>query len=530
MLENRVEESKLMGLLRVLEVASTRSLTAKSAKLFTYAAATLGIVALFPGLELPAILSGIAGGIGVEAMGSLLDRLASSDEVSNEEVMEHIEGAIRESGISSLLTEDAFFNSFGHLLDRLRAISKQNDAIFNFLKRIEDEYKPQDQILGEIRDFSLYVSERSKDFIGRDWLFKKAKDFIEVTQRGYFFVIGDPGIGKSAFASEMVKRNEYIHHFNSRAEGVYEASIFLRSVCAQLINKYSLDYTRIPPDSSNDSAFFIRLLNEVSDRLGENERCVIVIDALDEVEQSDTPVGVNLLYLPRILPSKIYIIITMRDDPRIKPRIDTEYEEIKIQHNSPDNQSDIQAHIQQKVNGEIDVQTYITDQNLSVQEFVEVLVDKSEGNFMYLHYVLPEIARGAYSKLRINSIPKGLENYYEDHWRRMRTRDESLWFNYKLPIIQALVVVYEPIPFDLIADFSSVQDIRYIGEVLREWKQFLHIENSLSSGKIVKLYSLYHASFFEFIKSKEELVEERVDLSSAEEKIMRNLTGGLFDE
>ena len=61
MLENRVEESKLMGLLRVLEVASTRSLTAKSAKLFTYAAATLGIVALFPGLELPAILSGIAG-------------------------------------------------------------------------------------------------------------------------------------------------------------------------------------------------------------------------------------------------------------------------------------------------------------------------------------------------------------------------------------------------------------------------------------------------------------------------------------
>ena len=64
--------SKEAALLRVLRVTS-----AQSAKIMTYTAAMLGMAALIPGLQLPPELGVIAAGIGVEAIGSLLDRIAN---------------------------------------------------------------------------------------------------------------------------------------------------------------------------------------------------------------------------------------------------------------------------------------------------------------------------------------------------------------------------------------------------------------------------------------------------------------------
>lgn len=104
-----------------------------------------------------------------------------------------------------------------------------------------------------------------------------------------------------------------------------------------------------------------------------------------------------------------------------------------------------------------------------------MMTEKSEGNFMYLRHVLPEIGMGAYKDRKLNDIPTGLENYYEDHWRRMRTQDEIAWFEYKLPVIAALTAVRKPVSIDLIEDFSGVpcKRVRYI---LQDWAQFLHTE------------------------------------------------------
>lgn len=85
-----------------------------------------------------------------------------------------------------------------------------------------------------LRDFSGFVNERTQDFTGRDFVFDAIDLFVKTNDRGYFFIKGDPGIGKSAIASELVKRGGYIHHFNIRAEGRNKPRQFLENVCSQL--------------------------------------------------------------------------------------------------------------------------------------------------------------------------------------------------------------------------------------------------------------------------------------------------------
>ncbi len=386
-------------------------------------------------------------------------------------------------------------------------------------------------IRDQIFDYTRYIEEKTRGFVGRQWIFDAVNRFIDKNPRGYFFIIGDPGIGKSALAAQIVKQNGYVHHFNIRAEGINKATTFLKKVCAQLIAAYELEYTILPSETTDDAGFLNKLLGEVSEKLKTDERCVLVVDALDEVDRIGTPIGANLLYLPLTVPEGIYFVVTMREDDerRIKPRVDCEQDELYIDHNSADNLADITDFVQASTTRP-EIRTYIAAQDVEASEFVTLIVQKSEGNFMYLRYVLPEIERGAYRDLELAAIPVGLRSYYQDHWQRMRGMDEEAWFEYKLPVIVALTVVLEPVSIDLISDFSKVQQRVRIRAVLRDWAPFLHNEVVEYEDGMQRRYRLYHASFFDFIAKKEDVADERVDLKVAHGQIADTLWDDLFGE
>ena len=379
----------------------------------------------------------------------------------------------------------------------------------------------------QIRDYTRFIQEKTHDFVGRRFVFDAITRFTDTQPRGYYFIRGDPGIGKSALAAQMVKTNGYIHHFNIRSEGINKTDTFLRNVCAQLIVVYQLNHTFLPPETTQDAGFLNRLLGEVSDKLGPQGKAIIVVDALDEVDTLGLSPGVNTLYLPVTLPQGIYVIITTRKIP-ISLRIDCEWDTLDIEHDSAGNIADIREYVERAVSRP-GIQAYIAAQGIDNELFIDHLVEKSEGNFMYLHYVLPQIERGYYKDLGLEALPAGLQNYYEDHWRRMRSKDEA-WFQYKLPVVMALTVVKEPVSIDLIADFSNVRDRARIREVLDEWEQFLHEEPVPYEGGLQKRYHVYHASFHDFIAKKEEVEEERVSRKEAHKKIADDLYSELFGD
>jgi hypothetical protein len=432
--------------------------------------------------------------------------------------------SLRAIAASTTISKESL-SDIDHSLSNLAGLI---DSAFGEMTRFFSEATPK--IHGQIADFTTFIEDRTQGFVGRQFVFDAFDKFTRDGACGYFLVLGDPGIGKSALSAQLVKTRGYVHHFNIRAQGINTASAFLKNVCAQLIAVYKLPYTAVVGEDAQvgqNSNFLDKLFPEVVNKL-QGKKAVIVVDGLDEVDNAALAPGVNPLYLPIVLPEGIYIFATMRKET-VQPRLDCRSESYLIHYDSEVNATDVREYIQLAVSRP-GIQAYIASQGINETVFVDHLARKSEGNFMYLRYVLPEIERGAYKDLALKALPVGLKNYYEDHWRRMRSQDEDAWFKYKLPVVMALTVVKLPVSIDLIAKFSGVNELPRIRGVLQDWGQFLHQEIVNNNEESQKRYRLYHESFLDFIAVKEEVQDERVSRKGANKKIADVLYKGLYGD
>jgi len=369
-----------------------------------------------------------------------------------------------------------------------------------FGELIEVLSRANPKIQQHILDFTWRIQQKTDGFIGRHFVFKKIEQFMKENQSGYFLITGKPGIGKTALMANWVKMHGCIHHFNTRSLRVSSTDLFLENVCAQIIAAYKLDYKFLPERATRNSLFLIEILTKVSENLRPVEPIVIVVDAVDEVEDFGTA---NALYLPETLPRGVYVIVTSRSDPALT-LYDCKQESLFIDQHSEDNHRDIRQFLDNR-RGREGIQAYINDQKIDGEFFLKKMAEKSQGNFMYLHYVLPEIENGAYRDQEITKLPSGLESYYKDHWKRMRKESDNAWLEYKLPILVALSIAPEPASIERIADFSDVDDHRRIFSVLNEWQQFLDEQNFEYGEGLQTRYQVYHESFREFIASQKEV-------------------------
>ncbi|HEV7669204.1 MAG TPA: CHAT domain-containing protein [Thermoanaerobaculia bacterium] len=379
----------------------------------------------------------------------------------------------------------------------------------------------------KIRSFAQLLSEEADGFVGRTWVLSEIDRFLSETPHGVFLLQGEPGIGKSSVMAELVRRHGWVHHFNIRAQGLQSAADFLANVCAQLIAAYRLNWTSLPPEATTNGHFFLEVLDKVSAGLGPGEKATLVVDALDEAVRDPSAPDANLLFLPRRLPPGIHLILSSR--PGGSPLLlDFEPRTFEIRQNDRDNLHDIRELLSRRLSPGL--LAWAGEQRLEAVDFIEKMVERSQGNFMYLRHVLPEIEAGTYQDLHFDQLPKGLARYYEDHWRRIKARDEEAWFAWKLPVLEALTVVQEPISLRLVARFAGVEDTRRVQAVLDQWREFLYQTETEDpeSGKRQKRYRLYHASFQEFIAAKDEVKEERVRLKDRNGQIADLLWEDLF--
>jgi len=371
-------------------------------------------------------------------------------------------------------------------------------------------------------DFGEFIEDRTRDFIGRQFVFDKIDGFVENNTCGYFFVRGDPGIGKSSVAAQLVKKRNYIHHFNIRAEGINRAETFLTNVCAQLIIDFNLPYQSLPSDAGVDGGFLSKLIVEVGQKLSTEGKVVILVDALDEVDESSVRPGANILYLPSRLPVGIFFVVTARRQS-YQLRIECCQDKFDLEPKGEENRADVEAYLKDKVRLP-GIQAYVRKHKLSRQDFVSTMKDRSEGNFMYLRYVLPEIEKGAYKELELSQIPMGLQNYYEDHWRRMGMMSRPLP-QAKLKIVYILCEMVKPVSRELVADFSSEDEIA-VQAVLDEWDEFLHRHEIDDERR----FGIYHESFRDFLRRKDIVKATGVSLPEINKMIGDNLYYELYGD
>lgn len=355
--------------------------------------------------------------------------------------------------------------------------------------------------------FRTLVDERTREFVGREFVFEAVDRLMAGTQysSGYIVIKGEPGIGKTSVAAALVLRGGYPHHFNVAPENIRSPRQFLENVCAQLIVCYGLDHVAMPPNAGNDAGFLKQLLAEAvaQARQQRNTPVVIVIDALDEAEDAGLPADANRLFLPRTLPEGVFFIVTSREEADYRLDVDNT-SEIWIRDDDPANTEDVARYIARFIETYQGTMTArLDDWSVSREEFVAQISTLSEGNFMYLIYVLPEISLGGLSKATVGGVqelPRGLKGYYMRHWREMKDRDVERFQAFQRPVLCFLAIGREPVSVEQLVEWTGLEPSA-VRSVIRSWREFL---NEDVNGRPTR-YRIYHRSFAEFLDEQEDL-------------------------
>ncbi|WP_375507231.1 ATP-binding protein [uncultured Nostoc sp.] len=397
---------------------------------------------------------------------------------------------------------------------------------------------------GHPTEFEQIIQEKSQNFVGREFVFSAINNFLHRHNQGYFTIIGAPGSGKSAILAKYVTNNPQVIYYNAELEGKNPADEFLINICTQLINQYSLNYTSLPDNAIEGSWFFSSLLQQISDELEPNQKLIIAIDGLNCIDRNSQPPGTNLFYLPRYLPDKVYFLLTRRPFLREKSGllIETPSQSLDLADYPEENRRDIQAYIQNYLTlqqipptplekgGNIspslrgNLKSWLSNHQISEQEFCDRLTTLSENNFMYLSQVISAIPslrdatrsllprRGTVSvanaenfypeSFQSNQLPPGLEAYYQQHLHKMFPPKQDT--EHRTDVLNVLIQQQKAISVDALAQTTAAiaqiidTDEYEVEEVLENWLEFLQQQIASETH-----YSLYHSNFRDWLRKQQ---------------------------
>ncbi|MBD2435986.1 AAA family ATPase [Nostoc sp. FACHB-110] len=371
---------------------------------------------------------------------------------------------------------------------------------------------------GHPREFEQIINANSHNFIGRDFVFTAINEFIHRYQRGYFTIIGAPGSGKSAILAKYALDNLDVVYYNVEVAGKNRAEEFLKNICTQLIEMFAISLDNQPENTTQGSWFLSLLLQQISDGLAPNQKLVIAIDGLNFIDRNSQSPGANLFYLPRYLPDGVYFLLTRRPFLRENSGllIEAPFQSLDLANYGAENQADVEGYIQKNLTplaplpyegrggqenyspllaGEglgdgSNLKSWLSNHNISEQEFCTRLTATSENNFMYVSQVLKAIAEGFFSEpFPDNLIPPGLAAYYQQHLQQMLTGDDL-----NLAVLNALVQ-QQPTTVDAIARTIDADEYD-VEEILDNWREFLHQEQIANETH----YRLYHSNFRDWVQ------------------------------
>jgi len=123
---------------------------------------------------------------------------------------------------------------------------------------------------------------------------------------------------------------------------------------------------------------------------------LILVDALDEaVQHKGSETIVDLLANASELPAQVRFVLTSRPEGAVLRH----FEERKVPHflldaGRPENLKDIGVYIQKQIDTLEPLQTRLEEQKMSHDAFIERVTVASQGNFLYIVWLLPAIAAG----------------------------------------------------------------------------------------------------------------------------------------
>ncbi|MET8760777.1 ATP-binding protein [Lentzea sp. NPDC004782] len=381
----------------------------------------------------------------------------------------------------------------------------------------EDRGAAFSPLKAHIREFGTLIEERTRRFTGRGFVLDAIEGFLDdpAFASGYVVLRGEPGIGKTTVLAELIRRHGCIHHFNIATEGIRSADAFLADVCAQLIVRYGLDHADLPAAATRDGGFLGRLLAEAAVH-DDHRPVLVVVDALDEAEEALD--GTNTLFLPSTLPRGVHFVVSTREQHDLRLLVE-DRRDVVLRDDDPRNIADIRDHVSEvlRTGG-----ARLAGDGVMPDKLVDILVERSEGNFMYVKHVLRDILAGVLTPSDVDTLPNGLRDYYRTHWSRMRARDAEHFLRFQEPTICLLATAREPVTVQQVTewvrehwDANGWESMRVrqhmVLDVVRRWRGYLNTEGTGAGTR----YRIYHASFQDFLCEEIGLADYHTSISAS---------------
>jgi len=349
-----------------------------------------------------------------------------------------------------------------------------------------------------IRPDAVFQRVRIENFTGREWLEAEVTQFLEQNRSGVFLLVGDAGVGKTAFMAHLVAKYRFLHLFGEQVRGESNVTRAIESLGVQLVTRYQIqNYTdrNSLPQIAGFPDFLDRLLQTASQERCQGEKIVIVCDALDEAGSGSNG---NVLGLPAVLPDGVFLLLSQRPVD-VPLHIDVTPHIVKLDAASKENQEDLLAFLNAMAHKPA-IADHLRARKYSTEEFVTRLAQKSEGIMMYVNYILREIEDGSRYPLDLEQLPVGLVDYYTrywSNWKAAKNGDSPDWEKICAPLLGILAAAEEPAGAEQLAGWGGIDAWEVEKLLTGPWRAFMTCQPAKDG---TELFTIYHTSLRDFLR------------------------------
>ena len=312
--------------------------------------------------------------------------------------------------------------------------------------------------------FNEQTGEREKKivhkFCGRESLFKMFEDEIALNSQAIrddaqrvLWLKKGPGFGKSRFAAELLYRYYHAIHasffIEYKERETHQPQKFVTSIAYQLaqanssyrsklLNYLKENQEKIDLQTGDSQTLFKTLvLDLLKDEIdGGRASQWILVDALDEATDGNRNEIASLInHNLNELPSWIRFFITSRDNDDSVNRNFAHFTPVEFPEE--ENVSDVREYICSEFKG--------MDVTVS-EELVNVLLEKSEGTFLYPEMVFRDLKKKAFTIDDIHNLPKGVIDYIHSQFERLFGDRMDVYKKEIRPMLGYILTSCEPIP------------------------------------------------------------------------------------
>ena len=318
-----------------------------------------------------------------------------------------------------------------------------------------------------------------REFVGRAWLFDEIEAWRQGGAERAWLLLAGPGMGKSSLMARLAhtaRLHAVAFHFCRFDEpSTRGAREFVCNLAFQLgarlpgyraLLLHAARYAGKPLDQFSPDDLFTRLLAEplkyAIDGGQRSDRLLALVDALDEAPE----IAELLARRQAELPSWLALLITSRPDANIRSAFAAMPRHV-IEPRDARNQTDLEACIDAWF------------KRLTAAPGDEVraaLLERSEGNILYLVMAREGVMQGIFSLANPESFPKGLGGIYRQWFRRQFGDDangEAAW-QASYGVLELMCASPEPLPLALARRAlgwqgqDRIKALRPLGSLVRE--------------------------------------------------------------